>query len=78
MINQTIIFAIILILFASAIFANDACWFEYPGKDVIDLTTLGLDRRDGQPKYQDKLTSSPSEYSILILFVFPYKLDDIC
>jgi hypothetical protein len=49
-----------------AVFAVDPCRFEYPGKGVIDLTTLG--RTDGKPTYADRLPTTGSDYSMLILF----------
>ncbi len=54
---------ILIITFASLsslIIADNPCRFEYPGKGVVDLTTLG--RRDGNAAYQD-VVPSESFYS---------------
>ena len=64
---RTRVFTVIFItLLFSAAFAVDPCRFEYPGRGVIDLTTLG--RTDGKPAYADRLPTTASSYSMLILF----------
>jgi hypothetical protein len=45
---------------------NTSCRFEYPGKGIIDLTTLG--RGDGIAAFPDKIPPSGSNYSMLSLF----------
>ena len=65
MIRATIVTIVFTLSFA-AIFADDPCRFEYPGKGVIDLTILG--RTDGKPTYDDRTTSTGDGYGIFILF----------
>jgi hypothetical protein len=65
MMIRKIIFAIVFILSFSIAYAADPCRFEYPGKGVIDLTTLG--RTDGQATYADRRPAKESGYSMLIL-----------
>jgi hypothetical protein len=67
MIRTTIFIGVLTLLF-STICMSDPCRFEYPGKGVIDITTLG--RTDGTAAYEDRVPSKPSGYSMLILFVF--------
>jgi hypothetical protein len=65
MMIRKIIFAIVSILSFSIAYAADPCRFEYPGKGVIDLTTLG--RTDGQATYADRRPAKESGYSMFIL-----------
>ena len=66
MVIRLAIVTVVFTLSFSAIFADDACRFEYPGMGVIDLTTLG--RTDGHAAYADKTSPSGFNYSMLILF----------
>ncbi len=66
MMIRATIFTVVFTLSFAAIFADDPCRFEYPGKGVIDLTTLG--RRDGKATYADRISSTGDGYSILTLF----------
>ena len=62
---QTRIFVVILILLYSTICKCDPCRFEYPGKGVIDITTLG--RTDGTAAYADRVSPRQPDYSMLVL-----------
>ena len=59
-------FIVVFILLISIATADDPCRFEYPGKGVIDITTLG--HTDGSAAFADQFTKPPSNYSIKILF----------
>ncbi len=59
------IFTVILAVLSSLIIADDPCRYEYPGKGIIDLTTLG--RGDGIAAFPDKISPSGSNYSMLSL-----------
>jgi len=67
MIIRTTIFIAVLTLLFSTICMSDPCRFEYPGKGVIDITTLG--RTDGTAAYADRIPSGQPSYSMLILFL---------
>jgi len=60
------IFTIIFAVLSSFILAQNPCRFEYPGKGIIDLTTLG--RGDGIAAFPDKIPPTGSNYSMLSLF----------
>jgi len=60
------IFTVILTVLSSLIIADDPCRYEYPGKGIIDLTTLG--RGDGIAAFPDKIPPTGSNYSMLSLF----------
>ncbi len=66
MIRTTIFIAVLTLLF-STICMSDPCRFEYPGKGVIDITTLG--RTDGTAAYADRIPPRQPSYSMLILFL---------
>ncbi len=68
MMSSLTIFTVILAFLSSLIIADDPCRYEYPGKGIIDLTTLG--RTDGIAAYPDKLPPSGSNYSMLSLFFY--------
>jgi len=55
---------IVLIVSFAVAFAADPCRFEYPGKGVIDLTSLG--RTDGKAAYADKQQAVQPVYSLFI------------
>ena len=77
MIIRTTIFNVVLILLFSTMCTSDPCRFEHTEKGVIDITTLG--RTDGKAAYADRMPSTESKYSMLLLlfFLFTYVLDDI-
>jgi hypothetical protein len=56
-----------LILSFSIAVESDPCRFEYPGKGVIDITTIG--HSDGTAAFVNRVPASgTSNYSILMLF----------
>ncbi|CAF1656613.1 unnamed protein product, partial [Adineta ricciae] len=59
MIGTTILITFLILLY-STICISDPCRFEYPGKGVIDITSLG--RSDGKAAYADILPLIPSGY----------------
>jgi len=46
--------------------AADSCRFEYPGKGVIDLTTLG--HTDGTPAFTYPIDTFTDGYSMSMIF----------
>lgn len=58
--------ALVALLFPS-ICMSDPCRFEYPGKGVIDITTLG--RSDGTATYADRRPSAQPGYSMSIFIL---------
>lgn len=59
----TTIFTVVSILLFSSGDTSDPCRFEYPGKGVIDITSLG--RTDGKATYADRVPSTGTNYSML-------------
>ena len=57
---------IVLIVSFAVAFAADPCRFEYPGKGVIDLTTLG--HTDGTPAFTYPIDSFTDGYSMSMIF----------
>lgn len=73
MMIRIIIFTIIFTLLFSIVIAADPCRFEYPGRGVIDLTTVG--RTDGTAAFENATTTPGSGYRTYIYFI--YFLDNI-
>jgi len=61
---------IAFILSFSIAIADDPCRFEFPGKGVIDITTLG--HIDGTPAFAHRkpVNASPTSYCRSMLFSF--------
>ena len=64
----TTIFIVVCTLLFSTVHTSDPCRFEYPGKGVIDITSLG--RTDGKAAYADRVPSTGTNYSMLGLLLF--------
>ena len=66
-------FIVVFLLSLSIAFAADPCRFEYPGKGVIDLTTLG--HTDGTPAFSYPMGMLTVGYSMSMIFYFnSYKI----
>jgi hypothetical protein len=59
---RLVIFIFVFGLPFLTIFADDPCRFEYPGKGVIDLTSVG--RTDGTPAFADRVPPLAPYYSM--------------
>lgn len=59
------------ILPLSIVVADDPCRFEYPGKGVIDITTLG--HTDGTPAFANRKPANASATSYRMSTLFDLK-----
>jgi hypothetical protein len=70
MISSLRIFIITFAVLSPLIIAENSCRFEYPGKGIVDLTTLG--RTDGNPKYRDVVPPDAFYSTLTLLFVLKF------
>ena len=60
-------FIVVFLLSFSITFAVDPCRFEYPGKVVIDLTTVA--HSDGTAAFPDVIPASSPHFSMWSLYI---------
>jgi hypothetical protein len=66
MLSWSTTFTITFAVLSSLVIADNPCQFDFPAKGIIDLSSLA--RTNGTAAYPDLIPTSPSGWSMLILF----------